>query len=285
MPIFSIIIPTFNRRQKLECALNSVLSQLNSDSEVVVVDDGSTDGTSRLISEINDSRIKYFYQENAGVCKARNHGAFRSSGDYLLFLDSDDNMEPGYLDEMRNSFSGNDILFIGASIFSEGKIKKTVLPSKPYGEPSETGLFLAGTFAVKREIFIESGGYDEFLTYAENTELSFRIKSKISNRFFIDKCLLRINQPVYRTSSSPKNIYTSVSRIITIHQSLFKTNPGLYSLYLNNLGVSCLRLGYHTEARDHFSHSIILKPFNIRPYLRFILTFFPKKFISKYVYT
>jgi glycosyltransferase involved in cell wall biosynthesis len=284
MPIFSIIIPTYNRSQQLISALNSVLNQLSSDSELVVVDDGSTDGTSRLISEINDKRIKYNYQENAGVSKARNYGAIISSGNYLIFLDSDDNMEPGYLDEMRNCFSGNDILFIGALIFSDGKFKKTVLPSKPYGKPSETGLFLAGTFAVKREIFIESGGYDEFLTYAENTELSFRIKSKINNRFFIDKFLLRINQPVHRISSSPKNIYTSVSRIISIHQSLFKANPALYSLYLNNLGVSCLRLGYQTEARGHFSYSIILTPFNLKPYLRFILTFLPKKLITKYIY-
>ena len=89
-PYFSVIIPTFNRSGFIKSAIDSVLGQTYEDFELIVVDDGSDDGTDKLIKEYTDKRIKYFYQENKGVSLARNKGIEESSGKYIAFLDSYD---------------------------------------------------------------------------------------------------------------------------------------------------------------------------------------------------
>lgn len=89
-PKVSVIIPTFNRRDLVCETIDSVLGQTLHDSEIVVVDDGSTDGTREVLLSRFGQRIKYIYQENRGRSAARNRGVLESSGEYVLFLDSDD---------------------------------------------------------------------------------------------------------------------------------------------------------------------------------------------------
>jgi len=89
MPQVSIIIPTYNRQQFLNEALDSVLSQSFQDFELIVVDDGSTDETATMLDNYR-SRIIYLKQENSGPSAARNAGIKRAGGTYLAFLDADD---------------------------------------------------------------------------------------------------------------------------------------------------------------------------------------------------
>lgn len=84
----SVVIPTYNRREVLQRALNSVYSQTHSPKEVIVVDDGSSDET-RNITTIFPN-VRYIYQENAGVSSARNAGVKNSTCEWIAFLDSDD---------------------------------------------------------------------------------------------------------------------------------------------------------------------------------------------------
>jgi len=96
----SVVIPTYNRAYCIENAIQSVLAQTHKDVEVVVVDDGSTDGTGELIARRygNDDRIRYFYRENGGVSAARNTGLQRATGDFIALLDSDDVWKPWKLE-------------------------------------------------------------------------------------------------------------------------------------------------------------------------------------------
>jgi glycosyltransferase involved in cell wall biosynthesis len=89
----SIVIPTYNRAHLLGEAIQSALAQTHAGSEVLVVDDGSTDETAALVAGFGDA-VSYLRQENAGVAAARNHGAAVATGDYLHFLDSDDVLHP-----------------------------------------------------------------------------------------------------------------------------------------------------------------------------------------------
>ena len=91
-PFFSIVLPTYNRAHLIETAVKSVLSQTFSDWELIIVDDGSTDNTQKIINKFaaSDQRIKYFYQENQERSVARNNGIEKSTGQYICFLDSDD---------------------------------------------------------------------------------------------------------------------------------------------------------------------------------------------------
>lgn len=96
---FSVIIPTYNRIKHLVPALNSLLQQNFSAFEIIVVDDGSTDETKRIVSEmaVNNPKIKYFYKDNEERSIARNFGIMKAKGKYIGFLDSDDILYPHHL--------------------------------------------------------------------------------------------------------------------------------------------------------------------------------------------
>ena len=85
----SVIIPTYNRSSVLSRAIDSVLRQSDRDFELIVVDDGSTDNTKNLIEQYSD-QITYIYQDNEGVSAARNLGLKHATGEWVAFLDSDD---------------------------------------------------------------------------------------------------------------------------------------------------------------------------------------------------
>lgn len=99
--LFSVIIPTYNRARILEETLLSVLEQTDDGYEVLVVDDGSTDNTRETVEALKDPKIHYFYKQNEERSIARNYGADRAKGDYLIFLDSDDKMDKSHLASIR----------------------------------------------------------------------------------------------------------------------------------------------------------------------------------------
>lgn len=92
--LVSIIIPTYNCRQWISEAIDSALAQTYPDCEIIVVDDGSTDGTRELLREKYGDQIRYVYQENQGRSAARNHGLRLAQGKYIQFLDADDILMP-----------------------------------------------------------------------------------------------------------------------------------------------------------------------------------------------
>jgi len=92
--LVSIIIPFQNSKDFLKSAIDSVLFQSYSNWELILVDDGSNDGIEEIISEYSDCRIKYKRIERGGVSRARNYGISNSSGEFILFLDSDDILTP-----------------------------------------------------------------------------------------------------------------------------------------------------------------------------------------------
>ncbi len=97
--LVSVIIPTFNRAYRLPTTLASVLAQTHRNWELVLVDDGSTDNTREVVAAVGDERIRYFNQENKGQSAARNHGLDEARGEYIVFLDSDNEFEPTLLEK------------------------------------------------------------------------------------------------------------------------------------------------------------------------------------------
>lgn len=102
MPVVSIIIPVYNAEKYLWDCLNSVSQQLFSDFEVILVDDGSIDSSGKICDEYAciDSRFSVLHTENRGVASARNTGLDYANGDWIVFVDSDDTVNPGYLSQM-----------------------------------------------------------------------------------------------------------------------------------------------------------------------------------------
>ncbi len=94
-------MPTFNRAYIIRTAVQSILDQTDPDWELLVVDDGSTDDTERVIGELHDRRIRYIKQSNQGAAAARNHGLAKARGTWIAYLDSDNEISPKYLQTMH----------------------------------------------------------------------------------------------------------------------------------------------------------------------------------------
>src|SRR5690348_1065740 len=105
-PVVSVILPTYNRASLISRAIRSVLNQTFTDWELLIVDDGSTDATEQLIrSRSADSRIRYMkLPQNVGMCNARNHGIALARGEFIAFLDSDDEWLPTKLEKQLAVF-------------------------------------------------------------------------------------------------------------------------------------------------------------------------------------
>lgn len=98
---FSVIIPVYNRKHLIKPVIDSVLNQTYTDFELLIIDDGSTDGTGEFISrQYTAPKIKYFFKANEERAAARNFGLQKANGNYAVFLDSDDLMENNYLSSL-----------------------------------------------------------------------------------------------------------------------------------------------------------------------------------------
>ena len=122
-PTVSVIIPTYNRRAYVQEAVDSVLAQTYTDYEIIVIDDGSTDGTGEALRErcgaLSDGRIIYEWQENQGLSAARNRGIESSRGQYIALLDSDDLWMPEKLERQVACLSQHPEV---AMVFSQARI-------------------------------------------------------------------------------------------------------------------------------------------------------------------
>lgn len=107
-PLISVIIPAYNAERTLRRACDSVLAQSYPNVELIVVNDGSTDDTAAILEELSADNVKCVHQENGGVCRARNAGLEIAAGDYIFFLDADDELTPDCLTRLYAVAAEND---------------------------------------------------------------------------------------------------------------------------------------------------------------------------------
>lgn len=278
-PKFSIIIPTFNRQESIHYPIDSILKQSEIDWELILIDDGSDDQTGLVvIPYLKDNRINYFSQANSGVCSARNAGAEHAIGDYLIFLDSDDQLELDALSNFKKLLEKNPEQLIFQAgynlIDSSGALIKKVIHSKSYMP------FLSGAFMMERSLFLELGGYDINLKFSENTDLQHRIQSlnfRIVYGEFI--ALNYLDQP-YGGSKNLRNSSESIYYLLKKHDVSYTKH--VKGLYWKILGVNHLRFCEFEEARNAFFNSLKYNPLQPKTLTRLLFTYFPV--VSKLFY-
>jgi glycosyltransferase involved in cell wall biosynthesis len=219
-PFVSVVIPTYNRAQRTIAAIESVLAQTYPNQEIIVIDDGSTDGSSEAIQRFLTQKtnrdypapqIRYINQPNQGPSAARNAGVERARGEYVAFLDSDDVWLPEKLEwqvrtieQFKNQCGAcfTDARLVedsgeGASTFrSWGRHYEQITGVEPAAlellAKSFCG-FWVSTLLVRTELIKRVGGFDPAVLYAEDRDLYFRL-SLVTSLAYVNKLLVRADR-------------------------------------------------------------------------------------------
>lgn len=181
-PLVSVIIPVYNRRAWITEAVDSVLCQDYAPSEVIVVDDGSTDGTGEIPSAYGE-RIRLISRPNEGVSAARNRGVKAARGNLIAFLDSDDYWLSGKLAAQAEFFRSNPDIRICQTEEIWVRKGKRVNPGRRHRKSGgmifekslELCMISPSAVMMKKDLFEEHGGFDENLPACEDYDLWLRI--------------------------------------------------------------------------------------------------------------
>lgn len=134
--MISVVVPLYNKEKQIAHTLQSVFNQTFQDFEIVIVDDGSTDGSVAEVEKYSDSRIRLVHQQNAGVSAARNRGIEEAKGELIAFLDADDEWKPEYLATQYYLYQKYPDCSVYACNYefrdSEGKVTPTIIRKIPF---------------------------------------------------------------------------------------------------------------------------------------------------------
>lgn len=278
----SIVIPFYNTARELfQTCMNSVLNQSYDNYEVIVVDDGSTAEAADMVDEFcrNDSRVKVYHRANAGVSSARNYGTDAASGDYVMYVDSDDYLAPYALKQGCDILAQNpfDFLFAGLHrikrqadfkpvpdlnnvAFTEYReeeintVRKAFLTQK---NPEYNHIFGYGVVnrgpccRLIRSDIAKSVQFDPALSIGEDVEWNMRILNACRTVAFVKS--VWYGYVIYPSSSLHKYYGDRFQRITEYQTKLFKNNKDYCELnmasYIDNLSVSF----YTLVAQDYFT--------------------------------
>ena len=183
-PTISVVIPLYNKQQEIGAAVRSALAQTRPPQEIIVVDDGSTDGGAEVVRAIGSPLVRLVRQSNAGVCAARNRGIAESTGEYIALLDADDAWEPGFLAEiaaMIRKFPGCGLYCTAFSIISHDGTYPAPTPSERgvvanfFRESAHRYIAIPSASCIPRRVFDTVGLFPEGMKIAEDLYMWIRI--------------------------------------------------------------------------------------------------------------
>ncbi len=279
-PKVSVVIPTHNRPALAKRAIASVLSQSYRELEVIVVDDGMKERADAVAASFGDARLRYVsHDKEKGGGAARNTGIAHARGDFIAFLDDDDEWMPEKLEMQMRAFAPTppDIGFCYTAVriaYDGGKEVVTRVP-EGVGNYFEFALrnfktFLSVTLVVKRNIFDEVGTFDPDFPSHQEADLMVRIAQKFKG--------LGINKPLVRVSMSQQyeHIGSNLERriagrelMLKKYQDVFHTRPSALAFHYFWIGLRYRDSGQHGRAQGAF-----LKALKARFALRYVFHYF-----------
>jgi glycosyltransferase involved in cell wall biosynthesis len=291
-PVISVIIPSYNRENEIPQAIESVLAQTYKNFEIIVVDDGSTDGTEKRLQEyINKKQIHYFRKDNSGPSSARNYGLNLAKGQYIAFLDSDDLWLPIKLEvQMRRFADQIDLGLVYSNVLSynpdQGHVFLRYNKKLPSGFILDELIYkkvnlVPSSILVKKSTLDEVGAFDEVLKIHEDRDLHIRI-AKICRMEAIQEplAIFRLHGKIL-----PKDPHSQYDFQVTkdcetrILDKLFAGNR--FSRYERNKiltryhyfwGRGFLKYEQYGEAQREFTQSIFCFPFNLKSIVFLLLS-------------
>lgn len=303
----SVIIPTYNREKYVAKAIDSVLSQKFEDYEIIVVDDGSTDNTKETLRGFKD-KIKYIYQDNSGVSAARNTGIRHASGEWLAFLDSDDEWMPDYLltqfekvnqnpricmqttDCLITELNGKmETYFNMNGSLAELKGKDYLFVEKPFSFVVRHNPWQLGGIIIRHEAIRKTRLFDTNFTISEDLDLMSRtalhgpfgmINKTLVNIYRRDETIDYLTKQAWTNPIGVREInervYEKLKKIETLGYKDIRALNDLLSANRRGIGNLFLENGEIKEARNSYRRALFYSP-SIASLIRYILSFLPAK--------
>ncbi|MHC5184212.1 MAG: glycosyltransferase family 2 protein [Planctomycetota bacterium] len=234
MVSISVVIPVYNCGRYVARAIESVLNQTHPVQEIVVVDDGSTDNSSTVI-ESYETKVRYIYQQNAGASAARNAGIEAASGNWIAFLDADDEWLPNKIELQVGLLNSNpDIVWVSSNYLRclcDEKRQKPHLAEKSVirlldGKEYFDNFFLAflkdawgctDTMLVKKEVLLETGLFQEDLHQMEDIDLFWKIASSYPTIGYVPQATAIYHLDIEGSLIQNMTDYASYRRMICRH--------------------------------------------------------------------
>lgn len=190
--MFSVIMPAYNAERFIDTAVNSVLMQTHGDFELIIVDDGSKDKTQEKILKHKDERIKYVRQQNSGVSAARNKGILESRGEFVCFLDSDDEWKSNHLEVLVSLIeryshcgmfiTGYDIRFNNGRLIHKSEQILKGVPEQQFVSDNAFGVLIKNGYffntncvCCRKEVFDKIGLFETGVRNGEDDDMWYRI--------------------------------------------------------------------------------------------------------------
>lgn len=236
--LISIILPVYNCQNYISKCIESILNQTYSKFELIIVNDGSTDLTSKKILSFNDKRIKYIEQQNSGVSSARNKGIKNSLGKYVIFVDADDTLEENMLKVLYNKAVENNLDIVRANynsvigekaypskynlnpntVFDTKNIKKQIIP-KILSHEIRGYVWL---LLIKKDI-INNIEFDTKLKILEDTKFYIEIFNNSSRVMFINDILYNYRcDNLESATKSQKSYMNNIYNMIASTKSIIE---------------------------------------------------------------
>lgn len=269
----SVVIPTYNREAVLPRAIKSVLKQTYTDVELIVVDDGSTDDSIQAVKEFGDEINYYSFSENRGANTARNKGIAESTGEYIAFLDSDDEFPPNHVETMvselesiTRKFGGvftRSQTFKGEELWNVSQYDGKVVTHDKIIRENVVGGF--SNIMVRRSVFEEVGLLDEEMPAAQDYEFYIRLLKKYQLKYVQSTYIIRHNRS-NQISSNPRKKRHAHELLLKKHGDVL-TNKRI-ARQLSALGIVYVKKGDPDQAAGLFKESI---RYNYREYRAYVL--------------
>ena len=269
----SVVIPCYNRRDRILASVESVLGQSYGDLELIVVDDGSTDGTAALFENYPDKRLRFLrYEQNRGACHARNYGAERSTGEYLAFQDSDDVWHRDKLEKQIHHIreTGADMSFCGMNRISESG-SQFYYPVHPFHPERGLEEMLAEnragtqTMLMRRSVW-ERLRFDESFRRYQDWDFSIRAAQNFQLAYLPEAL---VDSAVGEDSiSAAVKSYPALVHLYEKHENLYRAYPKSDAVMNRRMGKR-LRQAQPDKAAAHYWKSFRLShhPYDLGCYM------------------
>lgn len=275
-PLVSVVLPTYNRAVLVSRTLASVLVQTVGDLEVWVVDDGSTDGTARVLAEVRDPRVRVLAIEHRGPAAARNAGLAAARGGMVAFIDSDDEWRPEKLERQLDVLRRHPdvgLVFTAAEWVSDLTGRRVGLFRGPAGRVRLRERLLLGpspipftSIVVRRACLEAAGPFDETLPVAEDREWLIRAARAAAFYGLPDVLVVRhVHRGAMRSERLAEKVRFERTMLERYRHEMAAV-PGALAAAAMRLGGLHLRLGEWGAARAAFREAARHAPLSPRPY-------------------